>query len=120
MNDDDDIKALIAEWQTLRIRADAIVRQLEAANARRTIVDTVTSATTADDCDLTVNGLRKGDRVRIKNKVTKPATWPIEKPWHHEEARLATITRVTKEQMHFRTDDGVSTWRAPNNLERIK
>jgi hypothetical protein len=116
---DDDVEALIAEWQTLRICADAIVRQLEAANARRTSVDTVSSTTTVDGHDLAVNGLRKGDRVRIKNKVTKPATWPIEKPWHREEARLATITRVTKEQIHFRTNNGVSNWRAPNNLERI-
>jgi hypothetical protein len=117
---DKEVQALIAEWQKLRIRADPIVRQLEAVNARRTSIDSI-AAPVVHKSHLMVNGLgRKGDRVRIKNKVSKPTTWSIEKPWRREEAKLATITRVTREQVHFVTDNGVSTWRAPNNLERIE
>jgi hypothetical protein len=119
---DDEIEDLIAEWETLRIRADAIVEQLEAANARRTSTDTHgtsnrTNPTTAHV--LTVNGLKRGDRVVIKNKVNKPATWPTEKAWEKEKARFATVTRVTREQIHFVTDNGVNTWRAPNNLRKV-
>jgi hypothetical protein len=117
--DDEEVQALIAEFQKLRIRAATIVRQLEAVNARRTSIDSI-AAPVVHESHLTANGFRKGDRVRIKNKVSKPATWPIEKPWRREEAQLAMISRVTKKQVHFLTDNVVSTWRAPNNLQRIE
>ena len=118
---DDEIEDLIAEWETLRIRADEIVRQLETASARRTDAISGINARThpADERGLTVNGLKRGDRVLIKNKVNKPATWPIEKAWVKEEAHLATVTRVTREQIHFITDNGITTWRAPNNLAKL-
>jgi hypothetical protein len=117
---DDEIEDLIAEWETLRIRADEIVRQLETASARRTnAISGINARTLPNEHGPIVNGLKKGDRVIIKNKVNKPATWPIDKAWVQEEARLATVTRVTKEQIHFVTDNGVATWRAPNNLGKL-
>ena len=120
MDDDEDIdiEALIAEWEALQIRATGIVRRLEAAEARRSSrPDAVPSTTVARGAS--VNGLRRGDRVRIKNRVIKPATWPSNRVWLKEEARLATMTKVTTQQAHFITDNGTRTWRAPNNLERI-
>jgi lipopolysaccharide biosynthesis protein len=121
--DDDEIKDLIAELKTLKIRASIIIDRLESVSARRTSVASTSNTTTHNavnnERELTVNGLKSGDRVRIRNKVNKPATWPTEKAWIREEARLATVTRVTRQQIHFVTDNGISTWRAPNNLERL-
>jgi hypothetical protein len=62
---------------------------------------------------------KEGDRVRIKNKLKKPATWPKTKVWNQGLAQKATITHTYREQVHFRTDNGVKTWRAGNNLELI-
>ena len=134
MDDDDaDINSLIQEWQALQIRAESLVRQLEAAQARRggVLPDGVRSNRTATEPIAlgvagghfgngpTINGITRGDRVRIRNRVYKPATWPADRHWDKEQAKLATVTRVTSEQIHFVTDNGIRTWRAPNNLERI-
>jgi hypothetical protein len=119
-DDDTDINALIADWDALQIRATSIVRRLEAAEARRTSRPDSNPSNAASLREVAVNGLKVGDRVRVKNKVIKPATWPIERQWIKEEARLATVTKVSREQIHFVTDNGTRTWRAPNNLERIR
>ena len=117
---DTDINALIVDWDALQIRATSIVRRLEAAEARRTSRPDSTPSNAANARGIAVNGLKVGDRVKIKNKVIKPATWPIERQWIKEEARLATVTKVSREQIHFVTDNGTRTWRAPNNLERVR
>jgi hypothetical protein len=91
MDDDGDIdiEALIADWEALQIRATGIVRRLQAAEARRSSrPDAVPSTTVARGA--AANGLRRGDRVRIKNRVIKPATWPSDRVWLKEEARRAT------------------------------
>jgi hypothetical protein len=112
--DDNEINDLISELKTLKIRASIIVKQLEAVNVRRTSVSNGTTMPIANnERALTVNGLIAGI------KVNKPATWPIEKAWVREESRLATVTRVTREQIHFVTDNSITTWRAPNNLEKL-
>ena len=115
---ENEVGHLIAELKALKIRASTIVAQLE-AHKQEGPRNEGNKTSTGNEQEFTVNGLKKGDRVRIKNKVKKPATWPDERPWIKEAARLATITRVTKDQIHFRTDNGTATWRAPNNLERI-
>ena len=118
MDDDDEITNLIAEWETLRIRATVVVELLEAAEARRSNRPTpVVSACTPREPR--INGFTCGDRVRIKNKVNRPASWPAARAWNKEAAKIATVTKVTKEQGHFVTDNGVKTWRAHNNLEHI-
>jgi hypothetical protein len=61
----------------------------------------------------------KGDRVRIKNKMKKPATWSNNVAWKEDEAKTGTVTHIYKGQVHFLTDNGVKTWRAVNNLARI-
>jgi hypothetical protein len=120
MDGDDEIDSLIAEWESLRIRATVVVELLEAAQARRSNRPTpVASASVQVPRGPTINGFARGDRVRIKNKVNKPASWPAARVWDKDAARFATITEVTREQIHFVTDKGVRTWRAHNNLERV-
>jgi hypothetical protein len=59
-----------------------------------------------------------GDRIHIKNKVKKPADWNNNIRWVEE--RRATVTRVLEGQIHFVTDNGVRTWRAPNNVRHLR
>ena len=68
MDDDKDIdiNALIADWEALQIRATGIVRRLEAAEARRSSRPDATPSTPVTRGTI-VNGLRRGNRVRIKN-----------------------------------------------------
>ena len=120
MDDDDEITNLIAEWETLRIRATVVVELvvLEAAEARRSNRPTPVASASAPR-EPRINGFTRGDRVQIKNKVNRPASRPAARVWNKEAAKLATATEVTREQVHFVTDNGVKTWQAHNNLEHI-
>ena len=108
---DKNIDDLAAQIQALQIR----VTQLEVekqANA---------SASPAAATSTTVHtGFRRGDRIRIRNALKKPATWPQNKQWDQQRAQLATVTHLKKGQVHFETDNGVKTWRAVQNLIRIE
>lgn len=70
------------------------------------------------------HGFNRGDRVWIRNTVRKPSSWDNSIVW--KEPRYATVTDIqTKNkglvtQIHFRTDNGVVTWRAPNNLQLLE
>jgi hypothetical protein len=109
---EESLTELITELQHLRIReAEVLARIGRLTNAHATDATPVR--------EIEVNGFKKGDRVRITNKVKKPAVWPREKAWVESEFRLATVTKVSSLQVHFLTDNGVRTWRAPNNLERV-
>ena len=119
-DDDIDINALIAEWDALQIRATGIVRGLEAAEARRTSRADAIPSNAVSASGITVNGLKVGNRVRIKNKVIKPSTWPTEHKWVKEETKLANVTRVSREQIHFITDNGIRTWRAPSLRRAVR
>jgi hypothetical protein len=67
-----------------------------------------------------IHGFAKRDRIWIKNTVRKPASWNNNIEWNGNKARSATVTKVLIKgpvvQVHFITDNGVSTWRAPNNV----
>ncbi len=52
-------------------------------------------------------GFRKGDKVLIKNKLKRPATWPTSATWDKELAQHAVVTHVYTEQVHIVTDNGV-------------
>lgn len=70
-------------------------------------------------------GYTRGDRIWIKNKIKRPANWTSEREWDESEAKTATVTEVitigtNNVQIHFITDNGVHTWRAPNNVNRIQ
>ena len=104
---------LTNELRQLRIREVKVLSQIRRLNELRAAREEAPVAR------FEVNGFRVGDRVRITNKVKKPATWPRGQVWSESEFRSATVTRVTRLQIHFVTDNGISTWRAPNNLERF-
>jgi hypothetical protein len=103
---------LIEELKALKLRESVVISQLEAANRRRSTHDT--TATAEQEI-----GLSPGDRVYVVNRVRKPATWTSKVEWIAEKERRATVTRVTANQVHILTDNGVRTWRAPNNLRKL-
>lgn len=117
--EDKTFEELIEELRTLRIRETAIITQLEVANSRARLRGTVQEVTNTDQDNRARidTNLRKGDRVRIKNKVRRPAT--AGPAWNEARERLATVTRVTADQVHITTDNGTTTWRGPNNLQLI-
>ena len=112
------IAELIEELRVLRLRETIIIAEIEATNESRS------RATRADsdyehidiEGEPIVNGLRKGDRVRITNKIRKPATATSD--WTERKERAATVTKVTREQIHVITDNGTKTWRGPNNVRK--
>jgi hypothetical protein len=110
---DQEIADLIVELKDIRLQVTDVLERLEEANRRRSGIDAATRATE------TVNGISRGDRVRITNKVKRPGNWPSGKTWVEAQYRAATVTRVTTDQIYIETDNGVKTWRAPNNLKKI-
>lgn len=100
----EDIGKLTAELRDLNI---TVLAQLEAA---------------AIDCESERSAGRAtapavfhcGDQVKIKNKLQKPAMWPINTKWDQKAAQ-----HNYKGQVHFRTDNGVKTWRAHSNLQKL-
>jgi hypothetical protein len=99
---------LVVELNALRIR----VAQLEAAQGAAADPDN------ANHVDNAV-AFRRGDRIRITNRVKRPANWNSGVVWEEDKERTATVTRVTPNQIHFLTDNGTRTWRAPGNVRRI-
>lgn len=109
-----DIDSLTQELQNLHLRIEQIERTIAAQTAsQRGRIESAANERHE------INGIAVGDRVRVKNKVKKPATWISETPWSANKERIATVTRVTPLQIHFVTDNGTRTWRAPNNLEKL-
>ena len=114
------LKALKVQESALKARETALITRLEAATKKGN--SEITTKTTASKARLVLGStIARGDRVRIKakNKVRKPAIWNKHIPWSEEKERTATVTRVTLTQIHFITDNGVETWRAPNNIYKI-
>jgi hypothetical protein len=110
-----ELNELIEQLRLLQIEQASVVARIEALN---NIPAATAQAITVQE--ERVNGISAGDdRVRIKNKVRKPATWSSAIVWTEARERLATVTRVTRDQVHFVTDNGTRTWRAPNNLIRL-
>jgi hypothetical protein len=118
--DDRTVEELIEELRALRVRENLIITQLE-TRVRDQAVETPprTTRQVTHEFVTTVNGFTRGDRIRITNKVRKPATWNNDREWTEERERTATVTRVRTDQIHFITDNGVETWRAPNNVRKI-
>jgi len=106
MDRKDEIELLTTQLKAINIR----LAQLEAAaeQDKRLI----------ERCIGTTAGIKKGDRVNIVNKLKKPSTWSDRVEWDQEDAQKATVTHIYKEQVHFITDNGVTTWRAINNLRK--
>ena len=59
--------------------------------------------------------LTRGDRVRITNKIKRPASWTAH--WDVRDnvnERKATVTHTVREQVWVITDNGTKTWRSRN------
>ncbi|KAI2513064.1 hypothetical protein MHU86_1356 [Fragilaria crotonensis] len=121
--EDESFEELIEELRELKIReADLTVKieRARLARAERANAATLQSNdnhTLPDGTLFFTNGFRQGDRVRITNKVRKPAT--AGPAWTEAQERSAVVTKVIPDQVHILTDNGTKTWRAPNNLKRV-
>jgi hypothetical protein len=100
-----EIDELIKEVRKLRIR----VARLESERA----------PSKKEPTTVKVDEVKTGDRIRITNKIRKPANWPEEVPWTEAKERVGTVTRLLKDQVHFRTDNGRDTWRATKNIRKL-
>ena len=118
--EDSRIDDLIRELRSLQLQ---VAQQLQAAAQHR--VQEADEHRREDaqavphDLPRHANGFRIGDRVHILNKIKKPANWNNVRQWLEVEAKTAVVTLVRDEQVFFITDNGVKTWRAPNNLRRL-
>ena len=91
------IEDLIAELNSLRIR----VAQLEAGQG---------AAAETNNGNVDAVALSRGDRIRITNGVRQPVNWRTGVVWDEERERTATVTRVTRDKIHFVTDNGTRSW----------
>ena len=121
------IQELISALKTLRLQEADLTAQLEEAveNRERTGVANDTAGGEEREKNGRVfYGFAKGDRIWIQNKLIKPANWNNEFKWIEQEGKTATVTDVLAKgptiQVHFVTDNGVKTWRAPNNVRLLK
>ena len=109
--EDTRIENLIAALNALRIW----VAHLEAGQE---VLDTQRDVDI--DVNVNVDALRRGDRIRMPNRVKKSATWTGAFVWDKERERVSTVTQVTPKQVHIVTDNGTQTWRASNNVRRME
>jgi hypothetical protein len=113
--DDELVDELTRELSDLRLREAVLVSTLARLKATKSEAQEVD-----ERASLAINGIGRGDRVWITNKVQKPADWPAHTKWKEDEFRSARVTKVTRRQIFILTDNGVETWRAPNNLKKAE
>ncbi len=61
--------------------------------------------------------LQSGDRVRIINKVKRPAQTKADWTWGKE--RLATIRHLEGDRVVLTTDNGTKTWRLRKYVQQL-
>jgi hypothetical protein len=113
--EDSRIDDLIDQVRSLTIEVESLKQELR----RRESSSPPSSAQPRAEDTQARRELRVGDRVRILNRFSKPAVWDNRKRWVEAEAKTATVTKVRTRQVFFVTDNGVETWRAPNNLKLL-
>ena len=96
--------------------------QLSAAEAKLAIAKRTTINESLSRADTSVSG----DRVRITNRIVRPAQYEGDRnDAARERERQATVTHTvaakikTPTQVWFLTDNDTTTWRAPKHLERV-
>jgi hypothetical protein len=121
--DDSRIDELITELRSLRFQVarleSEVVAQLGSNNAPIDSAPVRHYQAERASTQILAHGHVTGDRIRVLNKIKKPATWNNAVQWCEVAARTATVTEVRETQIFFETDNDVHTWRAPNNLRRI-
>jgi hypothetical protein len=125
MEDERKIQELTCALKTLKLQEAELTAQLKKAIENKEkkrdeeLVNTY-EASTRRASKRGEQSFHRGDRIWIKNKLHKPATWNNKIEWNEKEGKTATVTEVIVrgpgEQVHFLTDNGVRTWRAPNNV----
>jgi hypothetical protein len=120
------IQELTSALKTLRLQEADLTAQLEQAvgNREHTGVASNTTGEEREKDGQSLHGFAKGDRIWIQNKLHKPANWHNEFKWIEQEGKTATVTDILVKgptiQVHFVTDNGVKTWRAPNNVRLLR
>lgn len=109
MHNMNNIAALIKQLKRLKVREARILEQLEAANE-------VQHA----DHPVQPPSFEIGDRVRITNRVRRPANWDERVRWNDREARNATVTGLSDGKVYFTTNNGTQTRRLPQNLRLLR
>ena len=117
MEEDKKIEELTQALAKIKVEETHLKAQLTETLLRRARrSDQKTQQTTYTD---RIHGFAQGDRVWVQNAIRKPANWDDSAGTWKQEKR-ATVTEVLIKgptvQVHFETDNGVKTWRAPNNL----
>ncbi len=107
---------MITQLESLQVRV--VVQLLEAAATKTRSKDTNSNSNTERAAGASQR-FRKGDRVRIMNKVKKPAMWTSKVAWNEGAASKATVKHIYMSKAHFVTDNGIKTWQTVNNLEKI-
>ena len=120
--DDPTLQDLVRELRAIRIREAQIIERIEGVLAETP--NEGAKEPSAPPTKKSSHGLKIGDRIVITNKINRPANWPRSDPWIESEHKTATIREIirispTNTQIHFITDGGVETWRAPNNVRTI-
>ena len=115
------LEELTQELKELRIRENAVIETIERiTESRRLSVEPQernTPSIAYPVAEVASSDLRVGTRVRVKNKIRKPATAGNE--WTERKERVGIVTEIRGDQVHFITENGTRTWRNPNNLEII-
>jgi hypothetical protein len=102
--DDNLIEEILLKLDLLQISQNELRAELRAQRARRNN-----------------NVYAVHDRVEILNRVHRPKHWTG--PWTPElaqQSQYAIVTRVNGDRVSVLTDIGIRTWRAPQNLRRIR
>lgn len=112
---EDRIDEILRQLETLRISEAHLLAELQAENRRRNRQSGTSAAPETGTRRIAV-----GSRVRITNRIKRPANW--DGSWTAatiEQSAFATVSRITGERYYIRTDTGINTWRSERNLRLL-
>ena len=101
------VDQLIQKLKKIRIQETQVLNQIEEARLRET-TDSLHQVPIVHPGH---NPFKKGDRVKISNKIRLPGG---RTPTNDD--RVAVVTDVVKDKVYFTTFNGTKTWRLYKNL----
>ena len=111
MSEEETVDQLIRKLKEIKVQESKILDQLEEARSRETRRARQASIVTADP-----NPFKKGDQVKILNKIRLPKS-KQGRPATSDD-RIAVVTDIKGDKVHFIIDNGTKTWRLHKNLQR--